>query len=255
VDPEQLARHIDHALLKPALSDEEFADGCSLGRELGVAAVCVKSVDVPRAAEQLAGSKVLVAAVAGFPHGNVPIEVLCREVEWALDHGAKEIDAVIDLSRAVSRDWNAVKERIEAVNRIVTGVNGRCKIILEMGLLADDGVKRRLCQLCRELEVAYVKTSTGFATTKGPDGAMRTVGATEQDVALMAQEVAPICGVKASGGIRSLAQAERLLALGATRIGTTATRFIVEQARKRAVGAGPNATRSKAKGNGPTEAF
>ena len=249
MDPEQLARHIDHALLHPALSDQEFAEGCSLGRELGVAAVCVKSVDVPRAVERLAGSEVAVAAVAGFPHGNMPVEILCREVEWALDHGAEEIDAVIDLSRAVSGDWRAVKERIEAVNRTVTRANGRCKIILEMGLYANNAIKRRLCRLCRELEVAYVKTSTGFATTRDSDGSLCTLGATEQDVALMVQEVAPVCGVKASGGIRSLAQAERLLGLGATRIGTTATRSIVEEARERKVDASATQTRPRANGS------
>jgi deoxyribose-phosphate aldolase len=227
--PKDVLSHIDHALLAPTLDDRAFERGCALAKSARVAALCVKSVDVARAKRILGAGELPLCAVVGFPHGNVPLGVLCREAEQAMTDGATEIDMVVCLSRALSGDWEAVEQQVASMNALVTGGRGRLKVILETGLIAEVAVKRHLCAVCREVGVAFVKTSTGFATRTDQEGRLVAVGATPSDVALLVAEVRPRCEVKASGGIRTLADVCSYLRLGATRIGTASTESILQE--------------------------
>jgi deoxyribose-phosphate aldolase len=227
VTPESLARTIDHALLQPTLSEREFEVGCDVALRYSVAALCVKSADVQRAEKRLRGSPVAVCAVVGFPHGNAPVKVTAYESTVAMEEGATEIDAVINVSRVLAQDFEFVTEQIATLNATVTDRGGLLKVIFETGLIGDPLLKVRLCEICKTVKVAFVKTSTGFATEKLADGTLRPLGATEQDVRLLVEHAAPICQVKASGGIRTREAVERFLALGATRIGTASTADIL----------------------------
>lgn len=223
----ELARVLDHALLQPGLSREAFDAGCRFAAEAGVAALCVKSRDVPRARRLLSGSPVALCAVVGFPHATAPSAITLAELTRAMEEGATEIDAVAPLSAVLAGEWGEVEDELMAWLSVVHARRGSLKVIFETGLIDAPATKRTLCRLCRSLGVDYVKTSTGFATRRGSDGTLVALGATEEDVRLMVEEVAPSCGVKASGGIRSLADVLRFLELGATRIGTASTESIL----------------------------
>lgn len=225
-----LAKYIDHALLQPGLTDREFDAGCELAKRWAVATVCVKSVDVRRARERTRDSGVAVCAVVGFPHANAPTEILCYEAARALETGATEIDAVVNLARVMSDDWAAVRAQIEAINAEAVRRGGQLKMILETGLIRDRETKKRLCEICRDAKVAFVKTSTGFATERGPDGSVTVMGATIEDVKLLVEHAGASCKVKASGGIRTLQDALNYIELGAARLGTTSTESILAEA-------------------------
>jgi deoxyribose-phosphate aldolase len=227
--PEQLARSIDHALLHPSLPYREFEQGLSLCRELLVGAACVKSCDVRRAADYLNGCSTLVCSVVGFPHGNCSPTAKVYEAEQAIADGAREIDYVINVAAAVSGRFDDLHDEMEALNRAVCSRGVPLKVIFENAYL-DDSAKLQLCRMAKQLRVAFVKTSTGFATGLGSSV---PTGATLRDVELMVREARPECQVKASGGIRDLDTMERFLDAGATRIGTSATAAIIEQARLR----------------------
>lgn len=229
--PEALAKTIDHALLQPTLLERDFEAGCDVAIQYSVAALCVKSVDVKRAVRRMSGSSVAVCAVVGFPHGNAPVKVTAYEATVAMEEGATEIDAVLNVSRVLSQDFTFVTEQVTILNVAVNERGGLLKVIFETGLIGDSSLKVRLCEICKTAKVAFVKTSTGFATEKCADGTLRTLGATEQDVQLLVEHASPICQVKASGGIRTREAVERFLALGATRIGTASTADILENYR------------------------
>ncbi|MGC4066878.1 MAG: deoxyribose-phosphate aldolase [Polyangiaceae bacterium] len=218
----EIAKAIDHALLQPTLLDRDFDQGCDVALRFGVAAVCVKSVDVLRAAKRVGGSSVAVCAVVGFPHGNAKLDVTRFEALSAIEDGATEIDAVVPLSRALSGEFSAVSDFVNGLNTAIVERGAILKMIFETGLV-EDAVKVRLCEICKAARVAFVKTSTGFATAKGPNGGLVALGATEADVSLLVEHARPECQVKASGGIRTLDAARRFLELGATRIGTGST--------------------------------
>ncbi len=225
-----LAKYIDHALLQPALTDLEFDAGCELAKRWGVATVCVKSTDVRRAEHRTRSSGVMVCAVVGFPHANAPTEVICIETARALECGATEIDVVVNLARVLSDDWTAVRAQIDAVNTTTVSQGGLLKVIFETGLMRDREKKTRLCSVCRELNVAFVKTSTGFAFGSNAEGTMTSLGATIEDVKLLVEHAGPNCRVKASGGIRSLHDALAHIHAGAARLGTTSTERILLEA-------------------------
>jgi deoxyribose-phosphate aldolase len=171
-----------------------------------------------------------VCAVVGFPHANTTTEVTCFEIKRAIESGATEIDAVVSLSRVLSGEWGAVREQIALLNQATMQGGGLLKVIFETGLIGDRDVKVRLCQICRELQVAYVKTSTGFAIGRDSDGSMVTLGATDDDVALLVENAGPVCKTKASGGIRCLADTLAFIRLGASRLGTASTAKILIEA-------------------------
>lgn len=217
---------IDHAVLQPTQTDADLRVACTLCVEVGTASVCVKPSMVPLAAELLAGSVVVPSTVIGFPHGGTTTATKVRETEIACRDGAKEVDMVVNLGRVLAQDWQFVEDDIRAVAQAASAVGVLTKVIFETGLLPSDDFKIRLCELSEAAGVAFVKTSTGFGMVKGEGGGMVATGATEHDIRLMRRTCGSHVQVKASGGIRSFEDAQRFVALGATRLGTSATQAI-----------------------------
>jgi deoxyribose-phosphate aldolase len=209
-----LARSIDHTLLKADARREDIDRICDEALEYGFAAVCVNGLWIGHVAQRLAGSAVAPCAVVGFPLGASSPAAVATEAQLAIASGAKEIDMVMSVGEALAGDWGAVGSGIREVQHICGDVP--LKVILETCLL-DDAQKRRACEVCRELGVAFVKTSTGFGSG----------GATTADIALMREVVGPDMGVKASGGIRDRATAIAMLEAGANRLGCSAGVAIV----------------------------
>ena len=220
------AKMIDHSLLRPVLTVEELEAGCRLAREYDVASVCILPYALRRCAELLEGSTVAASTTIGFPHGGHATRVKAFEAERALDDGGAELDMVVNVSKVLSGDWPYVREDIRAVLEPVRARGAKLKVIFENGYL-QDGHKIRLCEVCGELGVDWVKTSTGF----GPGGA------TDEDLVLMRRHSPPHVQVKAAGGVRDLDRLLRVRALGCTRAGATATKDILDEARRRLGGA------------------
>ncbi|RLC68220.1 MAG: deoxyribose-phosphate aldolase [Chloroflexi bacterium] len=216
---EQLAKTIDHSLLKPELTDDDVIAGCELAKRYNVASVCVKPYHVPLAARLLADSDVKVGTVVGFPHGGVTTETKTFEARDAIANGAEELDMVINIGALRSGQDDFVREDIRAV---VEAAEGRAlvKVILENHYLTEEE-KRRACRLAEEAGADYVKTATGYAPT----------GATIEDLKLMRDSVGPEVGIKAAGGVRSWEAARDVIAVGVTRIGATSTERILEEFR------------------------
>lgn len=215
----QLAALVDHTLLKPEATHADVTALVAEAAELGVYAVCVSPSMVPVAVEAGAG-RVRVAAVAGFPSGKHVSEVKSQEAAGAVASGATEIDMVIDVGAALAGDLDAVRSDIEAVRAAVAGTV--LKVIVESAVLLDRADGRTLADVCRAAEAAgadFVKTSTGFH----PAG-----GASVRAVALMTETVGGRLGVKASGGIRATADALAMLDAGATRLGLSGTRAVLD---------------------------
>jgi deoxyribose-phosphate aldolase len=219
---EDVAKTIDHSLLRPELDDEFIADGCRLAAEYQVASVCCRPADVPRAVELLRGSGVAVGTVIGFPHGGTTTEVKVFEAEQALRDGATEIDMVINIGALRSGRDAYVRDEIAAVVAPAHAAGAIVKVILENAYL-DDDQKVRACRLAEAAGADFVKTSTGFAPT----------GATHEDLVLMRQSVSPHIGVKAAGGVRTLDGLLAVMELGVTRIGATQTAVILDDFRAR----------------------
>ena len=217
-----IAAMIDHSLLRPELTTADLAAGCAIARRYNVAAVCCASSDVAICREALAGSRVRIAAVVGFPHGYVPTEVKVREAERAMADGAQELDMVLHIGRLLSGNFAYVKADITAVVAAAHARGARVKVILENCYLTDE-LKRTGCRLSEEAGADFVKTSTGFA--RG--------GATIEDIILMRAAVSPSVEVKAAGGVRDLDMALKVREAGATRFGATQTEAIMEEAYRR----------------------
>lgn len=222
---------IDHAVLQPTQTDADLRAACELCVRVGTASVCVKPSMVPLAAELLAGSSVVPSTVIGFPHGGTTTAVKVRETEIACRDGAREVDMVVNIGRALAEDWPYVLEDIRAVVQAASAHSAITKVIFETGLLPSDAIKIRLCELSEQAGAAFVKTSTGFGMVKGEGGGLIATGSTEHDIKLMRAHTVPNVQVKASGGIRSYADAKKFIDLGATRLGTSATEAIAEGSR------------------------
>jgi deoxyribose-phosphate aldolase len=231
---------IDHAVLQPTQTDADLRAACKLCVEAGTASVCVKPSMVPLCAELLAGSSVVPSTVIGFPHGGTTTAVKVRETEIACRDGAREVDMVVNLGRVLAQDWKYVADDIRAVVEAARGSNVITKVIFETGLLPADDLKIKLCELSEEAGAAFVKTSTGFGMIKGEGGGMIATGATEHDIRLMRTHCGPKVQVKASGGIRSFADAQKFVALGATRLGTSGTEAIAAGQRGEQAASGEN---------------
>ncbi|WP_462380021.1 deoxyribose-phosphate aldolase [Pseudomonas sp. Marseille-QA0892] len=214
LEPAALAKAIDHTLLAADASREQIARLCDEAREHGFYSVCVNSGQVPFAAKALTGSSVKVCAVVGFPLGAGLSESKASEAALAIAAGAQEIDMVLNIGWLKDGLFDEVLEDIACVLKACDTVP--LKVILETCLL-DEAQKVRACEICRDLGVAFVKTSTGFS--RG--------GATLEDVALMRRVVGQDIGVKASGGVRDLATARAMIEAGATRLGTSSGIAIV----------------------------
>ncbi|MHB1156805.1 MAG: deoxyribose-phosphate aldolase [Phycisphaerales bacterium] len=224
---------IDHAILHPAFTDDDIRAQCRSLRAHPLASVCIKPYAVKMVVDLLAGTPIQTGTVIGFPHGSPATSVKAAEAERAFLDGVADVDMVVNVGKVLSGDWNYVRDDIQAVTQVARRHRGIVKVIFETDYLTADDPKIRLCELCSELEVDFVKTSTGFGYVKQPGGQYDYRGATEHDVALMRKHSAAGVGVKPSGGIKSLDQVVRFIELGATRIGTAATLAICEEARRR----------------------
>jgi len=209
--PRDLARYIDHTLLRPDAAAADVDRLCDEAAEHSFAAVCVNPAWVRRAAERLRGSDVAVASVVGFPFGATPPDVKAFEARRAIRDGAREIDMVINIGALKSGQHDLVREDIARVSDACHEGGAANKVIIEAALLSDEE-KVIACRLAQQAKADMVKTSTGYA--KG--------GATVFDVALMRETVGPKMGVKAAGGIRTADDVEDMIAAGATRIGASA---------------------------------
>jgi deoxyribose-phosphate aldolase len=209
--PLDLAKYIDHTLLKPDASAAEIDQLCDEAAEHGFASVCVNPTWVRRAATRLRDTGVAVASVIGFPFGATPSDVKAFEARRAVRDGAREIDMVINIGALKSGDHDLVRDDIARVSDACHEAGAINKVIIEAALLSD-AEKIIASRLAREAKADMVKTSTGYA--KG--------GATVYDVALMREAVGPKMGVKAAGGIRTAEDVQQMIAAGATRIGASA---------------------------------
>ncbi|HEV3276754.1 MAG TPA: deoxyribose-phosphate aldolase [Terriglobia bacterium] len=227
-----LAKMIDHSLLHPTMSDTDIAAGCRLAREYDVATACVKPYAIALAKEILAGSGVGVCPVIAFPHGNSTTAIKVREAQAAALAGGVEIDAVINIGKALGGDWDYVRDEIRAINEAVVAGGAILKVIFENDYLEDAHIIR-LCEISSEVGVAFVKTSTGYGFVKQTDGSYNYKGATDHHLRLMRRHSAPAVQIKAAGGVRTLDDLIRVRSLGVTRVGATATRVMLDEARQR----------------------
>ena len=224
VSAEELARMIDHTLLRPEATAADIEKLCEEARRHGFYSVCVNPTYVAQCRTLLRGSPVKLCCVVGFPLGAQSPEIKALETRKAIREGATEIDMVINIGALKSKDEALVLRDIRAVVEACRDGRALSKVIFETALLTDDE-KVRACELSMKAGADYVKTSTGFASG----------GATAEDIALMAKTVAPKkLGVKASGGIRTYDDAVRMIEAGATRIGASASVKILEEAKARA---------------------
>jgi len=225
--PDDLARYIDHTLLKPDATEEQVRTLCAEAREYNFRSVCINPTWVSLAAKLLRGSEVLTCTVVGFPLGANEPEIKAMEARRAIRSGAREIDMVINIGALKSGDDALVLSDIRAVVESCRDGNAVCKVILETALLTD-AEKRRASELARTARANFVKTSTGFSTG----------GATVSDVALMVEVVRGAgMEVKASGGIKSFTDAKAMIEAGATRLGASASIGIVQEAKSTSMSA------------------
>ena len=225
--PGDLARYIDHTILKPNATEEQIRNLCAEALEFNFRSVCVNPTWVSLAASLLRGSEVLTCTVVGFPLGANEPEIKAMEARRAIRNGAREIDMVINVGALKSGNDELVLRDIKSVVEECVDGNAKCKVILETALLTDEE-KRRASELAKKARANFVKTSTGFSTG----------GATAADVALMASVVRGAgMEVKASGGIGSYEDAMAMIEAGATRLGASASIGIVREAKLTSVSA------------------
>ncbi|MEJ5170569.1 MAG: deoxyribose-phosphate aldolase [Fimbriimonadales bacterium] len=217
-----VAKMIDHSLLNPTLTVQQLEDGCRLAREYDVASVCIMPHYLARCAEILAGSSVQPSTTIGFPHGGHTTAVKVAEVQQALKDGGTELDMVVNISRVLSGDWDYVAREVRELTEATHAGGAKIKVIFENCYL-DREQKIRLCEICGEAGVDWVKTSTGYGTG----------GATDEDLILMRQHSPASVQVKAAGGVRDLDRLLQVRALGVTRSGATRTKEILDEAKRR----------------------
>jgi deoxyribose-phosphate aldolase len=234
-----IAKAIDHSLLRPELDDAFIEDGCRLAAEYDVASVCVRPVDVIRSSALLHDTDVAVGTVIGFPHGGQPTATKVFEARQALEDGATELDMVIQIGSLKSGRDADVQADIAEVVEVAHAAGAIVKVIFENAYLTDDEMIRA-CRLSEAAGADFVKTSTGFAPG----------GATHDDLRLMRANTSPHIQVKAAGGVRTLDALLDVMALGVTRIGATATQSIIDDFRARKAGRAPAAVAGGAESGG-----
>ena len=212
----ELSKFIDHTVLKAETSEKAVEKVCKEALEYKFASVCINPCNVKLASKLLEGSEVKVCTVIGFPLGANTSNVKAFETEDAIANGAHEVDMVINIGKLKDKDYDYIREDIKAVVNAAKG-KALTKVIIETCLLTDEE-KVKACELAKEAGADFVKTSTGFSTG----------GATPADIKLMRETVGPDMGVKASGGVRNIDDAEAVIKNGATRIGASSSIDIVE---------------------------
>lgn len=232
---EQLAKVIDHSLLRPELTEADIVAGCELAARYHTATVCVKPCHVKLAKEILKDSDVLVSTVVGFPHGGNLTAIKVAEAQQAMDDGAVELDMVLNIGQLRSGKTDYVRDDIKEVCDAAHRRSVKVKVIFENAYLTDEE-KITACKLCEEAGADWVKTSTGFAPS----------GATLDDLRLMRANVSQKVQVKAAGGVRTLPDLLEVIDVGVTRCGATATATILDnfkaQQEGKKVEIKPNAT-------------
>jgi len=215
LSPGEMARFIDHTLLKPDAVFEQFDQLCDEAKKYQFYSVCVNSSKVAYVAKKLRGSNVKVCSVIGFPLGDMEKRAKAFEARTAIDHGAHELDMVLNIGALKSGNLKVVEDDIRAVKRAMRSTT-ILKVIFETSMLTEEE-KILACEICKKAEVHFVKTSTGFGGG----------GATVADIQLMRRIVGPDMGVKASGGVRDFATAMAMIKAGANRIGSASGVAIV----------------------------
>ena len=215
---EQVAKTIDHSILKPEFTYADVVAGAELALKYNTASYCIRPMDVAVAAKILAGSTVAVCTVIGFPHGSSTTATKAFETADAIANGATEIDMVLNISALLSGDYDLVEKDIRAVVDVAHAKGASAKVIFETAFLNDELIVKA-CELTERAGADYVKTSTGFAS----------VGATTHNVALMKKTVGDRLKVKSSGGVRTLDQLLDYMDLGVTRSGCSATAAVLEE--------------------------
>ena len=216
----QVAKTIDHALLRPDMSRDEVAEGCDVALKYDVASVCCKPADVAFCADILRGSNVHVGTVVGFPHGNSATSTKVFETKQVVADGATEIDVVINIGWMKSGMYDQVRDEIAAVVEAAQG--NQVKVILENAYLTKEEIVKA-CQLCEAAGADYVKTSTGFAPT----------GAILEDVQLMRASVSSKVEVKSAGGVKSLDMLLSFMDSGVKRSGASGTAAMLDEFKER----------------------
>ncbi len=211
----EILSKVDHTLLSQAATWDEIRAICDDGMKYHTASVCIPASYVKKAAEYVDG-KLAICTVIGFPNGYSTTKAKCFEASDAVDNGAEEVDMVINIGWVKDKRWDDLLEEIKAVKAACRG--RLLKVIIETCLLTD-GEKIRMCEIVSDSGAEYIKTSTGFSTA----------GATFHDVELFAQHVTNGVKIKAAGGISSIDDAEKFIALGASRLGTSRIVKIVKQ--------------------------
>lgn len=215
-----LAKMIDHSLLVPTMTIEDLERGIDLAIAYDVASVCIMPYYLKLASKRLAGSNVKSSTTIGFPHGANRPSIKRLETIAALDDGCQELDVVVNISQVLSLQWDFVRDEIAMLTDLAHRAGQKIKVIFENCYLKDSH-KIELCRICSELEVDWVKTSTGY----GPSGA------TIEDLKLMRAHVSPEVEVKAAGGVRDLATLLAVRDLGVSRCGSSRTRELLDPAR------------------------
>jgi deoxyribose-phosphate aldolase len=228
-----IAKMIDHSILHPTFTDIDLKKNCDIARIYNVATVCVKPYHTSMAVELVKGSGVAVCAVIGFPHGNSTSDIKLAETFQVIQDGAVEVDMVVNIGKVLQGDWNYIDDEIGTIQDCCVKNNAALKVIFETDYVTRDEDKIKLCELCSQHKVAFVKTSTGYGFVKGTDGKYIYEGATGHNIKLMRKYCAPELQIKAAGGIRNLDQVLKMRELGVTRIGATTTAEIMEEAKRR----------------------
>lgn len=221
-DYADIAKTIDHSLLNPTLTTAALEEGCALAVRYDVASVCIMPYYLARCSALLAGTTVHTSTTIGFPHGGHTTTVKLAEVRQSLADGGQELDAVINISKARSGDWEYVRNELSALAAATHAGGAKIKVIFENAYL-DDAAKIRLCEICAEIGADWVKTSTGYASS----------GATLADLELMRRHSPASVQVKAAGGVRDLDTLLAVRKIGVSRVGASNTQAILEECRKR----------------------
>ncbi|MFZ4507694.1 MAG: deoxyribose-phosphate aldolase [Fimbriimonas sp.] len=215
-----IAKMIDHSLLNPTLSEADLDAGIALALRYDTGSVCIMPHALRRCADMLRGSTVKASTTIGFPHGGHTTAIKLAETKVALADGGEELDMVVNISKVLSGDWDYVREDIRVVTEETHAHGQKVKVIFENCYLNDDQ-KIRLCEICSEIGVDWVKTSTGYGTG----------GATDEDLRLMRAHSAPSVQVKAAGGVRDYPAMLRVREIGVSRIGASRTSQMLEECR------------------------
>lgn len=217
-----IAKMIDHSLLSPTMTQRDLESGIQLALIYDVASVCIMPYYLRRCVEQLADSTVMPSTTIGFPHGGHAPAIKVAEAKQAVADGCRELDMVVNISKVLSADWGFVRDDIRGVIDVAHGAGQKVKVIFENCYLADDQ-KKKLCEICGNLDADWVKTSTGYGTG----------GATAEDLKLMREYSPSHVQVKAAGGVRDMDTLLKVREIGVSRVGASRTKEMLDDCRAR----------------------